>query len=90
MNRVVVAMLEKYDRRSLDDHLNAMREILQEIALCGLWQGKFFERAAFYGGTALRVLHGLDRFSEDMNFSLITPDKSFDLAPYCAFMEDEL
>lgn len=90
MNRVVVAMLEKYDRRSLDDHLNAMREILQEIALCGLWRGKFFERAAFYGGTALRVLHGLDRFSEDMDFSLITPDKSFDLAPYCAFMEDEL
>ncbi len=90
MNRVVVAMLEKYDRHSLDDHLNAMREILQEIALCGLWRGKFFERAAFYGGTALRVLHGLDRFSEDMNFSLITPDNQFDFVPYCAFMEDEL
>ena len=90
MNPAVVAMLEKYDRRSLDEYLNAMREILQEIALCGLWRGKFFERAAFYGGTALRVLHNLDRFSEDMDFSLITPDKQFDLAPYCAFMENEL
>ena len=90
MNRAVAAMLERYDRRSLDDYLNAMREILQEIALCGLWRGKFFERAAFYGGTALRILHGLDRFSEDMDFSLITPDASFNLAPYCAFMEDEL
>ena len=90
MNPAVVAMLEKYDRRSLDEYLNAMREILQEIALCGLWRGKFFERAAFYGGSALRVLHNLDRFSEDMVFSLITPDKQFDFAPYCAFMKDEL
>ena len=90
MNHAVVAMLEKYDRRSLDEYLNAMREILQEIALCGLWRGKFFERAVFYGGTALRVLYGLDRFSEDMDFSLIIPDKQFDFSPYCDFMEDEL
>jgi len=90
MNRAVAAMLAKYDRRSTDDHVNALREIFQEIALCGLWRGKFFERAAFYGGTALRVLHGLDRFSEDMDFSLLVPDEQFDLAPYCAFVEEEL
>ena len=90
MNRAVAAMLEKYERRSVDDHINALREVLQEVALCGLWRGKFFERTAFYGGTALRILHGLDRFSEDMDFSLLTPDASFDLAPYCAFMEEEL
>lgn len=83
-------MLAKYELHSVDDHVNALREILQEIALCGLWRGKFFERAAFYGGTALRILHGLDRFSEDMDFSLLSPDESFDLAPYCAFMEEEL
>ncbi len=90
MNRALAGMLAKYNRRSLDDHLNALREILQEIALCGLWRGKFFERAAFYGGTALRILHGLDRFSEDMDFSLLAPDESFDFAPYGAFMKDEL
>jgi len=90
MNSAVAAMLAKYDRRSADDHVNALREIFQEIALCGLWRGKFFERAAFYGGTALRVLHGLDRFSEDMDFSLLAPDDQFDLAPYCAFVEEEL
>lgn len=90
MNRAVAAMLEKYERRSVDDHVNALREVLQEIALCGLWRGKFFERAAFYGGTALRILHGLDRFSEDMDFSLLAPDASFDLAPSCAVMEEEL
>jgi predicted nucleotidyltransferase component of viral defense system len=90
MNPAVAAMLRKYERRSVDDHVNALREIFQEIALCGLWRGKLFERAAFYGGTAVRVLYGLDRFSEDLDFSLLEPDPSFDLEPYCALMEKEL
>jgi len=90
MNRAVESMLAKYDLGSADDHVNALREIFQEIALCGLWRGKFFEKAAFYGGTALRILYGLDRFSEDMDFSLLTPDDQFDLTPYCAFIEEEL
>jgi predicted nucleotidyltransferase component of viral defense system len=90
MNPAVAAMLEKYDRRSVDDHVNALREIFQEIALCGLWRGKFFEKAAFYGGTALRVLYGLPRFSEGMDFSLLALDPGFDLTPYCAMMEKEL
>jgi hypothetical protein len=83
-------MLERYDRRSADDHVNALREILQEIALCGLWRARFFEHAAFYGGTALRVLYGLDRFSEDMDFSLLAPAEDFDLVPYCGAVEEEL
>ncbi len=90
MNPAVAAMLAKYERRSADDHVNALREILQQIALCGLWRAKFFERAAFYGGTALRVLYGLQRFSEDLDFSLLAPDPGFDLGPYCARMEGEL
>ena len=81
MNRAIASMLERYQRRSLDDHVNALREIVQEIALCELWRGKFFEHAAFYGGTALRVLFGLDRFSEDMDFSLLAPEHGFDLSP---------
>ncbi len=71
-------------------HVNALREILQEIGLCGLWRAKFFEHAAFYGGTALRVLYGLDRFSEDMDFSLLVPSSDFDLATYCGAVEEEL
>jgi hypothetical protein len=90
MNQAVAAMLAKYQLRNVDDHVNALREVLQEIALCGLWRGKFFERAAFYGGTALRILHGLDRFSEDMDFSLLRPESGFDLTSYCAAMEEEL
>jgi len=90
MNQAVSAMLAKYPRRNVDDHVNALREVLQEIALCGLWRSKFFERAAFYGGTALRILHGLDRFSEDMDFSLLKPEPGFDFTPYCNAIKEEL
>jgi predicted nucleotidyltransferase component of viral defense system len=90
MNPAIAGMLERYGLRSADDHVNALREILQEIALCGLWRAKFYEHAAFYGGTALRVLYGLDRFSEDMDFSLLAPARHFDLAPFCAAVEEEL
>lgn len=83
-------MLERYECRSVIDYENALREIFQELALLGLWRGKFFEKAAFYGGTALRVLDGLDRFSEDMDFSLLQPDSSFSLTPYCKFIRNEL
>jgi hypothetical protein len=83
-------MLAKYSCQSADEYTNALREILQEIALLGLWRGKFFEKAAFYGGTALRVLYGLDRFSEDMDFSLLAPDPHFDLTRYTGFIESEI
>ena len=90
MNPAIAGMLERYERRSVADHVNALREIFQEIALCGLWRAKFHEKAAFYGGTALRVLYGLDRFSEDMDFSLLVPDDRFNLKPYCSSIKDEL
>jgi len=83
-------MLAKYPRRSADENINALREVLQEIALLGLWRGKFFENAAFYGGTALRILYGMDRFSEDMDFSLLAPDDSFSLERYHPYVEKEL
>jgi predicted nucleotidyltransferase component of viral defense system len=90
MNQAIASMLERYQLRSADDHVNAVREILQEIVLCGLWRARFYERAAFYGGTALRVLYGLDRYSEDMDFSLLTPDPEFELAPFFGYIRDEL
>ncbi len=90
MNPTIQDMLAKYPRRSADENVNALREVLQEIALLGLWRGKFFENAAFYGGTALRILYGLDRFSEDMDFSLLSPDDSFSLERYHPYVEKEL
>jgi len=90
MNEAIAIMIERYQCRSLEDYLQALREIIQEIALLGLWRGKFFDKAAFYGGSALRILYGLDRFSEDLDFSLLAPMKDFDLSKYIAPLTKEL
>ncbi len=90
MNEALRQMLGSYEIRTLDDSLRALREIMQEIALLGLWRGKFFEKAAFYGGTALRILYGLDRFSEDLDFSLLRKTVAFDLAAYDESLKREL
>jgi len=90
MNAALQQMLSKYPRSSADEGVNALREVLQELALLGLWRGKFFEQTAFYGGTALRILYGLDRFSEDMYFSLLQPDADFSLERYLPYVEREL
>jgi len=90
MNEAIRQILATYEIRSLDDSLRALREIMQEIALLGLWRSKFFERAAFYGGTALRVLYGLDRFSEDLDFSLLKKSEDFILADYGEALKREL
>jgi predicted nucleotidyltransferase component of viral defense system len=75
-------MLEKYDLSTADKTYEALREILQEIVLLGLYRAGFFDHAVFYGGTALRILYGLDRFSEDLDFSLLEADEAFDLGKY--------
>jgi predicted nucleotidyltransferase component of viral defense system len=90
MQGAVAQMLAKYECKSVDDYIQALREILQEIALLGLWRSKFFEHAAFYGGTALRILYGLDRFSEDLDFSLLKSVQDFDLDRYSKSLEREL
>ncbi|MCX5852515.1 MAG: nucleotidyl transferase AbiEii/AbiGii toxin family protein [Deltaproteobacteria bacterium] len=63
---------------------------MQEITLLGLWRSKFFEKASFYGGTSLRILYGMDRFSEDLDFSLLKPMTDFELSRYSGFVEREL
>ena len=82
MNTALQSMLARYEPKTLTDHENALKEIVQELALLGLWRSKFYEHAAFYGGTALRIFHGLSRFSEDIDFSLLKPDTDFDLKPH--------
>lgn len=90
MHAAIKTMLEKYKCHSEQDYINALKEIFQEIALLGLWRAKFYEKAAFYGGTALRILYGLDRFSEDLDFTLLKTEKNFDLTPYNQAVADEL
>lgn len=90
MNDAIKNMLEGYHCASSDDYINALREIMQELALLGLWRSKFFEHAAFYGGTALRILYGLDRYSEDLDFSLLAPDREFTLSIYGEALKREI
>lgn len=90
MNSAVKLMLENYKCNSLEEHDQALREILQEIALVGLWRGKFFEHAAFYGGTALRIFYDLDRFSDDLDFTLLVPNRDWSWNPYGEAIKNEL
>lgn len=90
MNSVINQMLEKYDTKTTYDKKNAIKEIMQEIVLCGLSRAGFFKEAAFYGGTALRIFYGLDRFSEDLDFSLKVNSPDFDLEKYFPILEKEV
>lgn len=90
MNNILNQMLEKYEIKNIQDETNAMKEIIQEIVICGLSRGNFFNEVAFYGGTALRIFYGLNRFSEDLDFSLIKPNSNFDLTKYFTYIEKEV
>lgn len=79
---MIESMLKRYDTPDADAYYQALREVMQEIALAGLYRGGFFNKAAFYGGTALRIFHGLERFSEDLDFSLLEKNPDFSLELY--------
>lgn len=79
---IIEQMIKKYDPQSETELINALKEIFQEITLLGLYRGGFFDKAAFYGGTSLRILYGLERFSEDLDFSLLEKNKNFDIEKY--------
>ena len=89
MHQVINQMLSKYQINNIEDKKNAIKEIVQEIVLCGLSHGGFFKEAAFYGGTALRIFYGLDRFSEDLDFSLLSKNPDFDLTKFFPYIENE-
>ena len=86
---VLKQMLEKYDMTTADGAVNGLREVMQEVALAGLYRGGFFDKAAFYGGTCLRIFYGLPRFSEDLDFSLLESDANFSLEPYFKAVREE-
>ena len=81
-NEIFDNMLSRYELTTEQQKRNAIFEVNQQIILAGLYAGGFFESAAFYGGTCLRIFHGLQRFSEDMDFSLLAPDENFDFSKY--------
>lgn len=83
-------MINKYPAGKLSDQKNAMKEVIQELALYGLSRAGFFSEAAFYGGTALRIFYNLDRFSEDLDFSLDSVNPDFNLRGFFPILESEV
>ena len=81
-NEIYDSMLSRYDLTTEQNNRNAIFEVNQQVILAGLYSGGFFESAAFYGGTCLRIFHGLQRFSKDMDFSLLAQDDAFDFSKY--------
>lgn len=89
MNQFFENALKRYQINNATDKQNAVYEITQQVVLAGLHRGGFFDRAAFYGGTCLRLFHQLPRFSEDMDFSLLSPDEDFKFENYFQPIIDE-
>ncbi len=81
--------IAEYNPQNEEEIISALREIMQEITLAALSRTNFFEKAAFYGGTALRIFYGLDRYSEDLDFSLLESDSDFSIEPYFNAVLDE-
>lgn len=90
MTSIIEQMLGQHGTATLQDRKNGIKEVVQEIVLCGLSRAGFFKQAAFYGGTALRIFYELDRFSEDLDFSLMSPNPDFDLPSFFPMVEKEL
>lgn len=88
--RMIQDRLNGYGCHSTLEEEQALREITQEIVLAGLGRTDFFQHAAFQGGTCLRIFHGLNRFSEDLDFALQAPDAGFALRPYLDALAKEL
>ena len=88
-NEIYDNMLSAYGATTEQERRNARFEVNQQVILAGLYNGGFFDMAAFYGGTCLRIFQGLQRFSEDMDFSLLAPDDKFDFTKYFQPIIDE-
>lgn len=88
-NTVFDQILSRYTIQTEDDRINALHEVMQQVTLAGLYRAGFFNKTAFYGGTCLRIFHGLTRFSEDLDFSLLQPESDFSLENYFEAVIDE-
>ncbi len=90
MSAPIDSLIAKYNPKTPQDFENALKEVIQEITLAGLARGNFFDKAAFYGGTALRIFYGLPRFSEDLDFTLLSNQPGFALRPFFKSVEETL
>ena len=89
MDSVITQIAESIEQSEGASGHRVLHEAIQQAALAGLYRAGFFSKAAFYGGTCLRIFHGLDRFSEDLDFSLLSKDEGFDLSIYFETVQSE-
>ena len=88
-NGIYRAMLSAYDPTSAEQRSQATIEVNQEIILTGLYHGRFFDKATFHGDACLRLIHGLPRFTEDLQFSLLKPEEGFSFSDYSQSIVNE-
>ncbi len=82
METTIEQIVKSYNPSTLDETKATVREIIQSIVLIGLSRSAFFSKASFYGGTALRIFYNLNRYSEDLDFTLNNVDPNFSIEPY--------
>jgi hypothetical protein len=85
----IVSRLAAYKPDSNETRFQAAQEITQEIILASLAETPFFDNAVFIGGTSLRILYGLDRYSEDLDFHVIKKDMGFRWKPYLGAVKEK-
>lgn len=90
LDKMLYKLIESFKPITADDRVQATREVFQRIVLLALYRAKFFASGIFYGGTSLRILHDLDRFSEDLDFTLIEPEPDFHWIKYHDKIKNEL
>ena len=76
-NEIYDNMRSAYGATTEQERRNAIFEVNQQVILAGLYNGGFFDVAAFYGGTCLRIFYCLPRFSGGMGFFLLGPRDKF-------------
>lgn len=90
IHQAILDLLNKYKLETAADYENALKEVIQQAALAGLWRAGFFNQCAFYGGTSLRIFYGLQRFSEDLDFTVLNHNSNFSLNEYFKAVDEEL
>jgi predicted nucleotidyltransferase component of viral defense system len=68
---------------------NILMEFLQTMILKALSISPWAENISFMGGTSLRFVHSIDRFSEDLDFDLVKK-RGFDASKLSAFLNRQL
>ena len=81
-NSVFSEKIREYNPASALEQENVLQELMQLFVLAGLSKEGFFHQVQFHGGTCLRVVHGMNRFSEDLDFVLKEPDGNFEWSKY--------